>query len=29
MALEIIQPEDLDKPKTYSHVIAATGPAAR
>jgi len=25
MTLEIIQPEDLDKPKTYSHVIAATG----
>jgi enamine deaminase RidA (YjgF/YER057c/UK114 family) len=25
MALEIIQPEDLDKPKTYSHVIAASG----
>jgi enamine deaminase RidA (YjgF/YER057c/UK114 family) len=25
MALEIIQPEDLDEPKTYSHVIAATG----
>ncbi|MBG0827014.1 RidA family protein [Planomonospora sp. ID67723] len=25
MALEIIQPEDLDRPKTYSHVIVATG----
>jgi enamine deaminase RidA (YjgF/YER057c/UK114 family) len=25
MALEIVQPEDLDTPKTYSHVIAATG----
>lgn len=25
MALEIIQPEGLDKPETYSHVIAATG----
>ncbi|TCO52928.1 GNAT family N-acetyltransferase [Actinocrispum wychmicini] len=25
MALEIIQPDDLDTPKTYSHVIAATG----
>jgi enamine deaminase RidA (YjgF/YER057c/UK114 family) len=25
MALEIIQPDDLDVPKTYSHVIAATG----
>lgn len=25
MALEIIQPDDLDTPKTYSHVIVATG----
>ncbi|GAA4705899.1 RidA family protein [Phytohabitans rumicis] len=25
MALEIVQPEGLDKPETYSHVIAATG----
>jgi len=25
MSLTIIQPEDLDKPTTYSHVIAATG----
>jgi len=25
MALEIVQPEDLDRPRTYSHVIAATG----
>lgn len=25
MALEIIQPEGLDEPRTYSHVIAATG----
>ncbi|MFB9533304.1 RidA family protein [Nonomuraea roseola] len=25
MALEIIQPEDLDNPETYSHVIVATG----
>jgi enamine deaminase RidA (YjgF/YER057c/UK114 family) len=25
VALELIQPADLDKPKTYSHVIAATG----
>ena len=25
MALETVQPEDLDSPKTYSHVIAATG----
>jgi enamine deaminase RidA (YjgF/YER057c/UK114 family) len=25
MALEIIQPEDLDHPKTYSHVIVTTG----
>jgi enamine deaminase RidA (YjgF/YER057c/UK114 family) len=25
MALESIQPDDLDTPQTYSHVIAATG----
>ena len=25
MALEIIQPEGLDRPRTYSHVVAATG----
>jgi len=25
MTLEIIQPEDLDTPETYSHVIIATG----
>jgi enamine deaminase RidA (YjgF/YER057c/UK114 family) len=25
MALEIIQPEGLDSPRTYSHVVAATG----
>ena len=25
MALEIVQPEDLDRPRTYSHVIVATG----
>ncbi|MGW0801747.1 RidA family protein [Nonomuraea sp. NPDC002799] len=25
MALDIIQPEDLDRPETYSHVIVATG----
>ncbi|MFC4118242.1 RidA family protein [Nonomuraea zeae] len=25
MALEIIQPEDLDRPETYSHVIVASG----
>lgn len=25
MALEIVQPEDLDSPQTYSHVIVATG----
>jgi enamine deaminase RidA (YjgF/YER057c/UK114 family) len=25
MALEIIQPEGLDSPQTYSHVVAATG----
>jgi enamine deaminase RidA (YjgF/YER057c/UK114 family) len=25
MALEIIQPDGLDKPNTYSHVIVATG----
>jgi enamine deaminase RidA (YjgF/YER057c/UK114 family) len=25
MALEIIQPDGLDRPATYSHVIAATG----
>src|ERR671910_753721 len=25
MALEIIQPEGLDNPRTYSHVVAATG----
>ena len=25
MALEIVQPDGLDKPKTYSHVIATTG----
>jgi enamine deaminase RidA (YjgF/YER057c/UK114 family) len=25
MALEVIQPDDLDRPATYSHVIAATG----
>ena len=25
MALEIIQPDGLDKPTTYSHVIVATG----
>ncbi len=25
MALEIVQPADLDRPKTYSHIIIATG----
>ena len=25
MSLEIVQPEGLDRPKTYSHVITATG----
>ena len=25
MALEIVQPDDLDIPKTYNHVIVATG----
>ncbi|GIG62460.1 enamine deaminase RidA [Longispora fulva] len=25
MSLDIIQPEDLDRPETYSHVIVATG----
>src|SRR5688572_14576407 len=25
MTLEIVQPEDLDKPRTYSHVIVAAG----
>ncbi len=24
MALDIVQPEDLDRPETYSHVIVAT-----